>query len=612
MSVKITDLGPIVLPLTGTEQLEIVDVDGESRRVSSSDLSIPAGLQATFVTLTANVDLPNERILTAGVGISIIDGGAGGLLTISGDVPPAGDLPLGTANGEMLYNDFTGTQWLATGDVSFDMVNRRLTLTNDSVVGPTLQFNLGANPSAAIQINSTLATQYTVLALRDQLGANGFDINHDYSLSAGNHRLNFSSQLSGLLLQLEADGVVRILPFAGSPFEVSSVGGIERVFVQNSATLMVEEISSALSDQAGYGQFWVRDDAPNVPMFTDDAGTDFVLNAGGGGGQVNSVVGGTNISVNVGDPVNPIVNLDAALLGVSVNGVTLSAAGLATNFLNEAGVYSAPVSAGAQISGVPINNQLAVWVNATDVEGESELTYDDGVLELTYPGVGTSINLDANNGNAIITLDGEEAGSGSVGFRLTSSDVGNGSVLFNLNANAGVFSIQQRNTSGTVLEDTWISMDRNAAVSFFFNGVESLRTSDNVGIDVGMGAEVLSGAGNFEPVGMNVLPVNVQNAAFIFGVSTVGDMIIHDEVTPRTYSLLNIPATKIGSMWSVINDAGAGNLLFQAGAGVIITFWNGTIWVTTLVAGFVTAGQGQFTVWKRADTEYYLSGPNLV
>lgn len=61
-------------------------------------------------------------------------------------------------------------------------------------------------------------------------------------------------------------------------------------------------------------------------------------------GQVNSVVGGVNISVNAADPVNPIVNLDAAITGVSVNAVTLSAAGAATNYLDETGAYSVPPS----------------------------------------------------------------------------------------------------------------------------------------------------------------------------------------------------------------------------------------------------------------------------
>jgi len=64
---------------------------------------------------------------------------------------------------------------------------------------------------------------------------------------------------------------------------------------------------------------------------------------GGGGGQVNTVVGGININVDATDPVNPIVNLDAAISGVSVNGVTLSNGGVATDYLDETGNYSDPL-----------------------------------------------------------------------------------------------------------------------------------------------------------------------------------------------------------------------------------------------------------------------------
>jgi hypothetical protein len=41
--------------------------------------------------------------------------------------------------------------------------------------------------------------------------------------------------------------------------------------------LYIVERSAALGDFAGRGQFWVLDNAPNNPMFTDDAGNDFQL-----------------------------------------------------------------------------------------------------------------------------------------------------------------------------------------------------------------------------------------------------------------------------------------------------------------------------------------------
>ena len=97
MAVKITDLGPATLPLAGTEQLEIVQ-DGDSKRVSADDLAAAAaGLDATFVTVTANPNLPNERILTAGTNVSIVDDGPGLPITISVSIPDQN--PFATALG---------------------------------------------------------------------------------------------------------------------------------------------------------------------------------------------------------------------------------------------------------------------------------------------------------------------------------------------------------------------------------------------------------------------------------------------------------------------------------------------------------------------------------
>ena len=44
----------------------------------------------------------------------------------------------------------------------------------------------------------------------------------------------------------------------------------------------MSERSAALASAAARGRWWVRDDVPNVPMFTDDDGNDYQLNLGGG------------------------------------------------------------------------------------------------------------------------------------------------------------------------------------------------------------------------------------------------------------------------------------------------------------------------------------------
>jgi len=43
------------------------------------------------------------------------------------------------------------------------------------------------------------------------------------------------------------------------------------------AGVFIDERASARPDRAGFGQFWVLDNTPNDPMFTDDAGNDFQL-----------------------------------------------------------------------------------------------------------------------------------------------------------------------------------------------------------------------------------------------------------------------------------------------------------------------------------------------
>lgn len=154
--------------------------------------------------------------------------------------------------------------------------------------------------------------------------------------------------------------------------------------IDNNITLL--ERAAAFGSVATRGQFWVRNDTPNVPMFTDDTGADFVLNAGGGGvtvedegtplatvadtlnfvgagvtasgagttktitipgggGGVNSVTGGSNIT-NSGTAADPILDVDDPLIISSIN---------ATSSLNDTTTGSpylnVPLNIGANLVG---------------------------------------------------------------------------------------------------------------------------------------------------------------------------------------------------------------------------------------------------------------------
>lgn len=104
-NIRISDMALASLPLVGDELIETVQ-GGFSRQTTVDDIiAAAAALDATFVTVTANPNLANERILTGGTRITLVDGGAGNPITIDGDVPPGGDLPLPTVLNSMLISD---------------------------------------------------------------------------------------------------------------------------------------------------------------------------------------------------------------------------------------------------------------------------------------------------------------------------------------------------------------------------------------------------------------------------------------------------------------------------------------------------------------------------
>ena len=65
-------------------EVSVIEAGEEvSRRITLSDIAGATGLDATFLTLSANAQLPNERVLTEGTNISFVDTGPNGTLTIN-------------------------------------------------------------------------------------------------------------------------------------------------------------------------------------------------------------------------------------------------------------------------------------------------------------------------------------------------------------------------------------------------------------------------------------------------------------------------------------------------------------------------------------------------
>ncbi len=95
-----------------------------------------AVIEATFVTLSNNDVLDNERVLTAGTGVTITDGGAGSTVTVAAD--------------QTTLNAATAT-----------LTNKTINLANNTITGTTAEFNtaLSDNNFATLAGSETLTNK---------------------------------------------------------------------------------------------------------------------------------------------------------------------------------------------------------------------------------------------------------------------------------------------------------------------------------------------------------------------------------------------------------------------------------------------------------------------
>lgn len=97
--------------------------------------------------------------------------------------------------------------------------------------------------------------------------------------------------------------------------------------------ISLQEQVAAGGSVAGYGQIWVRNDTPNVLMFTDDAGTDFVLNQSGAVSR--SVF--SDVFASSGRYATSVYGSGAATFGpqgVDLDTGTTASSATATNLIN--------------------------------------------------------------------------------------------------------------------------------------------------------------------------------------------------------------------------------------------------------------------------------------
>ena len=244
------------------------------------------------------------------------------------------------------------------GDANFTWEGagtHRMTLTHNSFGRDVLVINIQSGNSPAITVNTTqVGPGEIILELNPDAGTAGFRLETSWFGVDADHFVRWVTTAGVELLVLRQDGFATL---AQATFDQPN-----NTIIFGPDVLTFVERAAALAPSATIGQFWVRDDAPNVPMFTDDAGTDYVLNAGGGGTVTSS--------------------------------------------------------------GVPLNNEVAVFTTATDIDSDASFTYDGTTLEATqFAGIAKANLLD-KSATEIITL--------GVGGSWTFTGDGSGRVALDL------------------------------------------------------------------------------------------------------------------------------------------------------------------------------------
>lgn len=196
-------------------------------------------------------------LLDGAAGQAIVTDGAGNL----GFSTVAGAVDDGTVDGQINIWDVGADQWVPVA-ASALQINPQVpptsplgriisgTTATTDVRKAVLVVNVGASVSAVWSTNKGGGTQEGFYS-RSEL--NGSTVFHNWGF------WNDANQTGIDNFTIFDDG---------------------RFLLEN--TLYMEERAAALANTAGRGQFWVRDDVPNTPMFRDDAGNDSVLNASGG------------------------------------------------------------------------------------------------------------------------------------------------------------------------------------------------------------------------------------------------------------------------------------------------------------------------------------------
>lgn len=173
------------------------------------------------------------------------------------------------------------TNALTIGTIENDVTTTALTIARAST-NVTLAGDLIMTTTKGIRLNTADGSDDESFYLSGG-GASG-DGRGATIILYGNEHATYPGQLHldagttgmvRLLSDMEMYGDYDLYPVTTNEGEIGKDGKVFKTGWFGGVKML--EAAAAIADTAGYGQFWVKNDTPNTPWFTDDAGSDIAL-----------------------------------------------------------------------------------------------------------------------------------------------------------------------------------------------------------------------------------------------------------------------------------------------------------------------------------------------
>tara|TARA_R100000008_G_scaffold60856_3_gene38299 strand:- start:3767 stop:5737 length:1971 start_codon:yes stop_codon:yes gene_type:complete len=294
-------------------------------------------LEATYITVTANSKLPNERVLTAGSGITIDDAGAGNSITIASTAQSA------AGSGAQLQLNAGSGNFGASANLTFLSGSSLLQVT-----GAVSATRVTASAMNITPVSGALAGAGSYLGL----DANNNIIVTSSSGGGGGSGSGIFTELNGSQAYVTSSLTIGASSTPTSTMHI--IGDVTASISLSSSILQSSYLTASFATISGSATFGV------LPTDTVTINAETIT--------LTNVAAGTDNTVLVYDGSSIVTDeIDSRVWGATL----------------------------VDASGTPVDNQIGVWTDANTMEGTTGFTYD-GTVALVTGSLTASVAISAS------------------------------------------------------------------------------------------------------------------------------------------------------------------------------------------------------------------------